>query len=361
MFVPASKYKKLSVEKAQLEDALAKVQGEVERLHLEKTQLQSEISALQSEKAEKFEEGLLSCALSSMRQVEGIRETVLHSFEKIDAETQSVEEVNALFYTSSSALNEIVSDMDRMGVKMGGMATSITGLSGTADSINTFVSTITNISDQTNLLALNAAIEAARAGDAGRGFSVVADEVRTLATETNKSANEVAELVNSILSSTKSAVGSVDEISGNNQSLAESVNKLNSLYQNIVKSCNGMTSTIASSSKLSFIQTVKLDHIVWKSDVYASLSGLKHVEESALSDHHNCRLGKWYAQQSQSEIAKSQSFRHLERPHQLVHQKGLEALKAKKEGNKQACLKALDAMESASEEVMNILDSLSAF
>ena len=72
---------------------------------------------------------------------------------------------------SNNALQHIVSEM-ALASKMGSMTSNITGLSDMADSINTFVSTISKISDQTNLLALNAAIEAARAGEAGRGFSV---------------------------------------------------------------------------------------------------------------------------------------------------------------------------------------------
>lgn len=113
--------------------------------------------------------------------------------------------------------------MSGLNTQMVSMSERISGLSSTADNINKFVSTITSISDQTNLLALNAAIEAARAGDAGRGFSVVADEVRALATETNKSATEVSELVNDIIQSTAKAVSGVNELRGNNEELEEGI------------------------------------------------------------------------------------------------------------------------------------------
>ena len=117
------------------------------------------------------------------------------------------------------------------------MTESISGLSKKADSINSFVSTISSISDQTNLLALNAAIEAARAGDAGRGFSVVADEVRSLANSTNNSANEVAQLVKEIIISTASAVASVSDIQNSNTQLSGGIETLNDDYASIIGCC----------------------------------------------------------------------------------------------------------------------------
>jgi methyl-accepting chemotaxis protein len=360
MLVLASQHKRVVKEYTELKERLSALEADNKMLQEECSLLNDQLAAANANQADAFEQNLLNCAVGAMQQVEGIRETVLDSFQRIDSESQAVEQVNELFDVSSAELANILNSMDQMGTKMGGMASSITGLSDTADSINTFVSTITNISDQTNLLALNAAIEAARAGDAGRGFSVVADEVRTLATETNKSASEVAELVTSILNSTKSAVGSVDEISGNNASLSEGVNQLNTHYQSIVAKCESMTSTISDSSRLSFIQTVKLDHIVWKNDVYASMIGLNSKRAHDLNDHINCRLGKWYAEQAQSEIAKHNAYRALERPHQQVHQEGISALTALEEGNKGQAISHLKAMEAASEKVMKSLDELAS-
>src|SRR5699024_2899368 len=78
------------------------------------------------------------------------------------------------------------------------LESQISGFQTTVNQIGQFVTEITNIADQTNLLALNASIEAARAGDAGAGFAVVAGEVRQLASESEKTANQIQNLVSSI-------------------------------------------------------------------------------------------------------------------------------------------------------------------
>ena len=83
-------------------------------------------------------------------------------------------------------------------------------LSASAQEIGTVMGVISDIADQTNLLALNAAIEAARAGEAGRGFAVVADEVRKLAEKTMASTNEVGNAINAIRNSTEKSIKQVD-------------------------------------------------------------------------------------------------------------------------------------------------------
>ncbi|HEX9080200.1 MAG TPA: bacteriohemerythrin, partial [Desulfuromonadaceae bacterium] len=101
--------------------------------------------------------------------------------------------------------------MDNIARRVLDSSRTVEGLGDRSDQIGAIVNTIEDIADQTNLLALNAAIEAARAGEQGRGFAVVADEVRALAERTTKATKEIGAMIRSIQTETQAAVVSMSE------------------------------------------------------------------------------------------------------------------------------------------------------
>ncbi|WP_370588169.1 MULTISPECIES: methyl-accepting chemotaxis protein [Pseudomonas] len=110
-----------------------------------------------------------------------------------------------------ASMEEASASLEQIAASLGSTAAVIDTLGQRSQEIGGIVSVITSIAEQTNLLALNAAIEAARAGEQGRGFAVVADEVRNLASRTRQATDEISGMISSIQQETSNAINTMEQ------------------------------------------------------------------------------------------------------------------------------------------------------
>jgi methyl-accepting chemotaxis protein len=124
---------------------------------------------------------------------------------------RSSDEANQAVNAGEQTIIQTIAVMNRISERVKESAQIIKDLGDRSDQIGQIVGLINDVADQTNLLALNAAIEAARAGEQGRGFAVVADEVRKLAERTSEATKEISDTVNAMQAETKRVVSSMEE------------------------------------------------------------------------------------------------------------------------------------------------------
>ena len=138
----------------------------------------------------------------------------------------------------AAIVERTVAVMSQIAEKVQESARTVESLGSRSDQIGAIIGTIEDIADQTNLLALNAAIEAARAGEQGRGFAVVADEVRALAERTTRATKEIGEMIKAIQRETKGAVAAMEQGVQQVESGTEEAAKSGQALQDILAQVN---------------------------------------------------------------------------------------------------------------------------
>ena len=293
------------------------------------------------------------------------------SFTKIQTQlSQSVEKLNETAHKAETTAEDsnrsiieaevVISELMRLLQHIEANNSAVDSLQERTGEIGEIINLIKDIAEQTNLLSLNAAIEAARAGEHGRGFAVVADEVRKLAERTQKATAEIGISIQSLTQETDSIAQSAQTM---NTIASDSTQKIESFKERLDdfnESANIMKIDAEDLKDIIMIILVKIDHILFKSSVFGAV--MSHRGAKGMTNHTNCRLGKWYESEGRERFGKTLSYKKIDKEHAIVHNEAIESATIAQDGyNPKNTLIILDKfrkMEQSSQELFGLLDAI---
>ncbi|HEA25763.1 MAG TPA: HAMP domain-containing protein [Ectothiorhodospiraceae bacterium] len=319
----------------------------------------------------------------------------------------------------SRIVEEVISSIGNLGIKMDAMVKTIRELEQDSQNIGSVLEVINGIAEQTNLLALNAAIEAARAGEQGRGFAVVADEVRGLASRTQESTNEIRSMierlnnqVNEVVTTTEAgqveventtskvaesgtalkhivdsvttindmmtqiaaatleqsqvaeeinlSIVNVSKVANHTAGVADKTLLASNSISNKVEELRGAVTTFKITDQRLSLEQAKAAHLAWRGRVRNYLDGHGGLSLAQATSHFECAFGEWYYSTGKANLGSILEFQQIEPPHAAMHQAVKQAIEAFDRGNKQAAEEAYQQIEPCSNEVVENIDKLLA-
>jgi hypothetical protein len=339
----------------QTEREIAALRGDLSRLESERDTVRAELEGVQTGQRtsvrlftnmQGFGDSFIELQKSQVAAAQSLREEKDHA---IEAATVSASNREAVLQIAQS-LEALSGDTIRT-------SQNVQSLTERAAQIGSIVQLIKEIADQTNLLALNAAIEAARAGEQGRGFAVVADEVRKLAERTAKATSEISTIVVAIQGETNRTRVQMEGWAAKSQVFSKDVAGVMDNMKHLLELSHQMEGTISAAALRSFVEVAKIDHIIYKFEIYKVFMGISDRDTDSFAPHTQCRLGKWYFDgEGKDCYSKLDGYAAMANPHQAFHQHGREAVTAFRSGDPLRGIELVGQMEADSMEVLAALE-----
>ncbi len=348
---------------AELESENSELRQELERAQAELSAVTTDLDVFKQHSAEREQQigGLMEFENEHLKYgLQDIQSNLAGSVDMAKVAINSVSDIDNDFSKLAVSINGITDDLGVLTDISKHSVEAVEGMSSRAEEISSILALIRGIAEQTNLLALNAAIEAARAGEQGRGFAVVADEVRGLADKTQSAIAETNEVIKSLHENVSSVSSSSSQLTEKIEEVSETVHGFRGGLVAMNDRVDGYFEGISVTTDNVFMSLAKLDHVLWKVNTYLSVN--KGEAAFDFVDHHNCRLGKWYYEGEGMEFFScSNHYGNLEYPHSVVHQGTkdiFEIIDRDQPLDYPALMESFKLMEDSSGEVFAALDRI---
>ena len=332
---------------AELEKRNKELEAQVDDLQYRLDEAQTQTHDRVLDKKEQAIERIIQLLLSSYKSGVTFSRTILEEVlqqlgESVDLNERTARRIANV--KSDSVI--IVESVEQISQEATNLDDGAASLNNSVTSIGEIINLIKDISDQTNLLALNAAIEAARAGEHGRGFAVVADEVRKLAERTQKATQEVEISIGQLKQNTSEIQDVAEMFRTNTDTMSEKMSSFFEELEFVISNSHRISEITENITNEIGIGTGKVDHILFKLQGY---NFFINNENSTFIDENSCRFGRWFEENKDKIKDDTKTINSLTEHHRIVHQKTKDAVELWKAGKYEDAIETMSKVEHSSE------------